>query len=223
MSIPSRSAFIAAAILMALTIGPQAGWAQTPAQMEYERQQREYRQALERQREEQQRQQQLMNENARRQQEEQKRLNAPAVQSPTPGYRMATPQPAPRQPGTRVDATARTAAAKWVKIDSSANRSGLDIYADPVTILRSGNVVRMWDVRDFKTMQIVQGARFLSFKTQHEYDCKGARMRNLSVTSFSGNMGEGAVVRAASVPLAWESVAGNSAQQALLKFACGKK
>jgi len=57
--------------------------AQTPAQMEYERQQREYRQQLERQREQQQQQQQLMNENARRQQEQSSRSNAPAGQSPS--------------------------------------------------------------------------------------------------------------------------------------------
>ena len=85
MNIPSRAAFIATAMLvMAAAVTPQHGWAQTPAQMEYERQQREYRQQLERQREQQQQQQQLMNENARRQQEQSSRINAPAAQSP--GY-----------------------------------------------------------------------------------------------------------------------------------------
>ena len=54
--------------------------AQTPAQMEYERQQREYWRQQEQQRQEQQRQQQIMQENARRQQEESRRLNAPAGQ-----------------------------------------------------------------------------------------------------------------------------------------------
>ena len=85
MKIPSRAAFIATAMLvMGPAVAPQHGWAQTPAQMEYERQQREYRQQLERQREQQQQQQQLMNENARRQQEQSNRINAPATQSP--GY-----------------------------------------------------------------------------------------------------------------------------------------
>src|SRR5262245_34835042 len=54
--------------------------AQTPAQMEYERQQREYWRQQEQQRKEQQRQQQLMQENARRQQEESSRINAPQGQ-----------------------------------------------------------------------------------------------------------------------------------------------
>jgi hypothetical protein len=54
--------------------------AQTPAQMEYERQQREYWRQQEQQRQEQQRQQQLMQDNARRQQEESSRINAPQGQ-----------------------------------------------------------------------------------------------------------------------------------------------
>jgi hypothetical protein len=60
-----RTGFLLAA-LMAAAGGTLA---QTPAQMEYERQQREYWRAQEQQRQEQQRQQQLMQDNARRQQE----------------------------------------------------------------------------------------------------------------------------------------------------------
>lgn len=222
MNILSRSAYIAAAILlMAPAITPRYSSAQTPAQMEYERQQREYRQQLERQREEQQRQQQLMNENARRQQEESRRLHAPASQSATPSYQAATPQTAGQQPATRTDATAATAAAKWVKIESSPG--GRDVYADSVTILRSGNTAKMWDMRDFKTAQVVQGTRFLSFKAQHEYDCKSARMRNLSVTAFSGRMGEGRSLRSENARLAWEAVAPGSTEETLLKVACAKK
>ena len=223
MSIPSRSAFIVAAVLlMAQAVTPQHGWAQTPAQMEYERQQREYWRQQERQRQEQQRQQQLMNENARRQQEESRRLNAPMSQSPTPNYQGTAPQMAPRHPGARTDASA--AGAKWVKIDSSSTDGGRDIHADPVTILRSGSIARMWDMRDYKTRQVVMGTQFSSVKMQHEYDCRGARRRNLSVIAFSGRMGGGDVVRSSgNTPNAWESVAPGSTQESLLKFACGKR
>ena len=67
---------------MTLTAAVGVGSAQTPAQMEYERQQREYWRQQEQQRQEQQRQQQIMQENARRQQEQSSRINAPAGQSP---------------------------------------------------------------------------------------------------------------------------------------------
>jgi hypothetical protein len=74
-----------AALLTAVIIAPQGARAQTPAQIEYDRQQREYWRQQEQQRQEQQRQQQQMNENARRQQEEMRQLNAPTGKSPTPG------------------------------------------------------------------------------------------------------------------------------------------
>ncbi|HQR70255.1 MAG TPA: hypothetical protein PLE54_06605 [Burkholderiaceae bacterium] len=65
----------------ALTVAASLSPAQTPSQLEYERQQREYWRQQEQQRQEQQRQQQIMQDNARRQQEESSRINAPSGQS----------------------------------------------------------------------------------------------------------------------------------------------
>ena len=99
-----------------LTAAISISSAQTPAQMEYERQQREYRQQLERQREQQQQQQQLMNENARRQQEQSNRINAPTGSSP--GYVPGTPGPsgAARSAGSADAGQAASAArAMWEK------------------------------------------------------------------------------------------------------------
>ena len=62
----------------ALTVAAGLAPAQTPGQLEYERQQRENWRQQEQQRQEQQRQQQLMQDNARRQQEESSRINAPS-------------------------------------------------------------------------------------------------------------------------------------------------
>ncbi len=113
MNIPFRSALIASTMLsMNLAIAPQAARAQTPAQMEYERQQRESWRQQEQQRQEQQRQQQLMNENARRQQEESSRINAPMGQSPTPGYRGAAPRMGSGQSGGQALEEARN---RWSK------------------------------------------------------------------------------------------------------------
>jgi hypothetical protein len=199
--------------------------------MEYERQQREYSRQQEQQRQEQQRQQQIMNENARRQQEESRRLNAPMPQSQgsTPsyqgsqGYQGGTRQAAPRQQELRSNATAATAAAKWAVVARSPDRGGAVVYADPVTLGRAGNVARMWALWDFKTTQIVEGKRLLSAKWQDEYDCKAARMRNLSITGFSGNLGKGSVVGYGSSAFPWESVAPGSIKEDLRKFACGKR
>ena len=67
---------------MTLTAVVGVSSAQTPAQIEYERQQREYWRQQEQQRQEQQRQQQIMQENARRQQEETRRVIPGASSSP---------------------------------------------------------------------------------------------------------------------------------------------
>jgi hypothetical protein len=195
--------------------------------MEYERQQREYRQQQEQQRLEQQRQQQLMNENARRQQEESRQLNAPVGQGAAPGYQGGIPQqqgvPASRRAAAQSDATAATAGATWVNSCSNSGKA-MNIYVAKSTIQRSDNLIRMWDMMDFKTVQEAGGVRFLSAKTHHEFDCKGRRMRMLSTTGFSGQMGKGSVVAFDNSQFPWESLApGDLADVCFLKAACEQK
>jgi hypothetical protein len=224
MNCRSRSALIAATMLVTVLAGaPHQSWAQNPAQMEYERQQREYWRQQEQQRQEQQRQQQLMNDNARRQQEESRRLSAPAGQSPTPGYQGATPQMAPRQAPAQATASAATAAAKWEEAGSHTLYGGLNIYFDRVTMRRSGDSAKLWEMLDFKTVQVMGGTRVLSLQSHFEYDCKGPRRRMLATAGFSGHMGKTLVVDTGNKPGAWESVAPGTYQEYLRKIACGKK
>ena len=223
MNLSSPGLIKATMVLTVLAGAPQHAWAQTPAQMEYERQQREYSRQQEQQRQEQQRQQQLMNENARRQQEESRRLNAPAGQSSTPGYQGATPQMAPGQPRGQANASAATAAAKWEEVGSHKAYGGMDIYSDRVTMRRSGDLVKLWEMWDFKTAQVIGGTRVLSVQNQYEYDCKGARRRMLATAGFSGHMGKTLVVDTGHSPGAWETVAPGTYQEYLRKIACGKK
>jgi hypothetical protein len=86
------------AIALTALAAVQSAGAQTPAQMEYERQQREYWRAQEQQRQEQQRQQQLMNENAQRQQQESanaaRRSQEQPGQNPNLGAGQGRPQQA---------------------------------------------------------------------------------------------------------------------------------
>ena len=213
-------------ILCALTLAcaTAAAISQTPAQLAYERQQREYRQQQERQRQEQQQQQQLMNENARRQQEESRRLNAPTGQSPTPGYQGAASSASPRQQGAQAQANAATEAAQWEQAGSHTAYGGMDIYSDRVTMRRSGDLVKLWEMWDFKTPQVIGGQRVLSVQSHFEYDCKGARRRMLSTVGFSGHMGKTVVVdTAGSAPEPCESVAPDTYQGELRKIACAKK
>jgi hypothetical protein len=156
MSTSSGSIFIAVVMLLTtLLIIPRYVSAQTPQQMEYERQQREYRLQMERQQQEQQRQQQLMNENARRQQEESRRLNTnpgsgAGSQSGTPSY--ATPTPGRGSAATDNLAAARIAwqkkpalppeqnpllAGKWTRPASTQGKSS-DPFAALAAMAKGG-------------------------------------------------------------------------------------
>jgi hypothetical protein len=94
------SAFGAGSVLL-LSVGWQFANAQTPAQMEYERQQREYRQQQEQQRQDQQRLQQLQNDNARRQQEESNRAMRSSIPSSSPPQYPSTAVSPPSRAGGR--------------------------------------------------------------------------------------------------------------------------
>jgi len=99
----------------------------------------------------------------------------------------------------------------------------MTVYADPDTIRRKGELVKMWSLYDFKTEQYVRGVLLLSSKGQIEYDCAEERLRGLAVAEFSGNMGKGTVVYTDSSEGKWIPVAPHGVVQALWKVAYGKQ
>ena len=112
--------------------------------------------------------------------------------------------------------------AEWVAVGGN-EEAGVTVYADPGTIRRKGNLVKMWHLNDFKTVQIAKGNSYLSIKAQHQYDCTEDRERILALMKFSGNMGSGDVVYEDSHERKWRPVAPETTNQALRKIACGKK
>ena len=141
MTIVSRCAVVQCGIVLAIALGTAC--AQTPAQMEYERQQREYWRQQEQQRQEQLRQQQLMNENARRQQEQASRINAPGGQGQTPA------QGAARGGGTATGAQASSAARAMTGwnglptgwMESGQSRSGWRVMSHWIPASRSRSAI----------------------------------------------------------------------------------
>ena len=61
--------------------------------------------------------------------------------------------------------------AEWVLV-SGDDAAGLAVYVDPATIRRNGNLAKMWQLYDYKTVQTVAGDSLLSMKRFNEYDCK---------------------------------------------------
>lgn len=114
------------------------------------------------------------------------------------------------------------ASAEWVAVGGN-DQIGMTTYADSGTIRRKGDLVKMWQLNDFKTVQTVEGNSFLSTKKQREFNCAEERTRILAAIQFSGNMGTGEVVWRNANEQKWEPVVPESIGQTLWEFTCGKK
>jgi hypothetical protein len=104
-----------------------------------------------------------------------------------------------------------------------ASDSGTTVYADPVTIHREGDQVKMLVLFDFKTKQTKADVSYLSAQAQMEYDCAEQRFEGHAVTYFSANMGNGTLLDRSSGKGKWIRVSPDSLDQALWKLACGKQ
>jgi len=114
-----------------------------------------------------------------------------------------------------------SAMAEWVKLGESDE---ITSYANPDTIRRSGNKVKMWRMFDYKTPQADADSKlFMSSKGQEEYDCKGEQSRNLALVNFSGSMGDGNVIDNLSGDDKWSPITPDSISEHLFKYACRKK
>lgn len=112
------------------------------------------------------------------------------------------------------------AAAEWVEVTHDEISA---VYADPATIGRAGEVVKMWTLLDFKAAQArPYGTPYMSQKTQHEYDCKAQRARIVDFLRYSENMGGGEAVPTDADPEEWKPVATGSVVEKLWEIACRK-
>jgi hypothetical protein len=110
--------------------------------------------------------------------------------------------------------------AEWMAIGSSESLGGYTVYVDPDTIHRNGDLVKLWALTDYKTIQTVADRSFLSSKAQNEFDCADESQRELAVTWFSGNMGNGNGVWTNFDETTWRTVAPGSVGQGVWDFAC---
>ena len=116
--------------------------------------------------------------------------------------------------------TATAARAEWTIAGGNDNYIA---YADRATIRRNGNLVKMWNLLDYKTVQTVAGWSYLTQSAQQEYDCKEEKKRILAFTWFDGKMGSGKVVVSDSDTNRWTPNLPGSVDEALWKIACGKQ
>ena len=114
-----------------------------------------------------------------------------------------------------------SAMAGWVEV---AGNEATAAYADPATIRKADNKVKMWHLLDYAKARGVEGIKpYMSVKMQDEYDCEQARTRTLSISIHSGNMGEGAVLGTTTEPGQWRPVMPDTLVETLREFACWKQ
>ncbi len=108
--------------------------------------------------------------------------------------------------------------AEWVHVGGNDR---FTLYSDPTTINKSGNIVKMLRLTDFKTVQISDGKHYLSTQRQDEYDCVKEQRRIIFVNAYTENMGEGYVVmRVVNKSGSWKPILPGSQGEAVWDFAC---
>ena len=115
--------------------------------------------------------------------------------------------------------------AEWVALDEPYQSLGLQIvYVDPTTIRQEGNLVMLWQLTDYRWKQGgIVGRRFLSSKTQKQFDCPARRYRRLVFIDFSGHMGTGDPRDGYVDQDIWLPVEPETLNHALWEVACGEQ
>ena len=109
--------------------------------------------------------------------------------------------------------------ADWAK---AGETDGYVYYADHASIKKADEIVTMADLFDYKTARTEGGgAPALSKKTERGYDCQNQKSQAIKTTWYSGQMGNGSVVRSNGDSDQLTAVIPGSATAALIKIACG--
>jgi hypothetical protein len=111
-----------------------------------------------------------------------------------------------------------SAMAEWIPVSKNFI---FTLYSDPTSISKSGNMVKMLRLTDFKIAQGSTGTKYLSTKRQDEYDCVKKQHRIIYVTAYSKNMEKGYIVmKVVNEPDDWKPVSLGSLSEGVWKFAC---
>lgn len=113
---------------------------------------------------------------------------------------------------------AGSASAGWVRVRGDGV---VNVLADPATIVRSGDMVKMWSVINYMQARATpDGKTYTSSRQQLEYDCVERQSRSLFFSRHTEYTGWGDVVYKNELPGRWIPVPEGSVGAALMKFAC---
>jgi len=117
-----------------------------------------------------------------------------------------------------------SAQAEWTQIGVSRRADdAFTLYIDLATVQRNGNLVRIWDLQDFREPQTVDGQIYLSEKTQIEFDCEAKKARVLATIDCAGRLCSGKVVYSDADTSEWTAVGADTLGELEWKAACAVK
>jgi hypothetical protein len=113
--------------------------------------------------------------------------------------------------------------AEWVYVAETEKdikrENSFIAYADPATIRKTGNLVKMWSLYDYK---LPQKSGVISARQKSEYNCIEKKRRQLFLSAYSGRMNNGETLLIYNQPEDdWERSPLGSVRKAMLEFACG--
>ena len=111
--------------------------------------------------------------------------------------------------------------AEWVKVSESLDDEQVG-YIDPGTIRKNGNLVRVWEIHDYKSRQKKVFGE-LSTRFRALYDCRQERVQILSLSSHSGPMARGSTLfQTLTGDGTWLDIPPASMSEDTLKIVCAK-
>lgn len=97
------------------------------------------------------------------------------------------------------------------------------MYADPDTIRRNENFVKMWILYNYKTLQSATDVAHLSDSIKLEANCAAKLQLSLAYTWWSGNMGSSNVAFSHSGEGNWIPIGPGTVGHTVWAFGCGKR
>ena len=108
--------------------------------------------------------------------------------------------------------------ADWDKVYSNDK---LIVFADPSSIRRKGNIVKLLTLFDFKAENTYSdGSLYMSIMRETEFNCKDNLQRMVSYSIHSGKMGKGRLVDSGASPQDWKPVSKANIALDMKTFAC---
>lgn len=113
------------------------------------------------------------------------------------------------------------ALAEWVRVSGNEK---VTAYADPTTVRRKGNIVRVTSLFDFKNENLLtDGSPYLSVVRETEFNCKDHVQHMVGYSIYSGNMGKGRMLDKGTDAQEWKPVSQSGMAVSMREYSCSRE